>query len=229
MRQRALIAVAGPKGVGKTTLIERVLGGSGESILSARCVRNDSLRRARETAPKAHPELRRYRDAGATGAALFAFPEADIGSDAFFTTHLMEDYSNAVLLEGDNPLGFSDLAVFVAPPPADGETLLVRRKYDRAKEERAKMDHMERLLQDSDGFAAFLGAVRSSSSHGGTRSISKKRGPRCSHPSSRLGKVRFRRPPNTGRSLAATRASSTRSSSCSMFETAVSARVANSF
>ncbi len=159
MRERALIHVAGPKGAGKTKFIEQILGGAGEWILAARCVRDDSLRQAREATPKSHPEIRRYREAGATGAALFAFPENDIGSDAFFVTHLMEDYSKAVLLEGDNPLGFVDLAVFVAPPLPSGESLLVRRKRDRAKEECAKADAMERLLREPDGVALFLGQM----------------------------------------------------------------------
>lgn len=159
MRERALIHVAGPKGAGKTTFIERVLDGAGEWVLAARCVRDDSLRESRERAPKAHPELRRYREAGATGAALFAFPEGDIGSDAFFVTRLMEDYSKAVLLEGDKPLGFVDLAVFVAAPPPAGGSLLVRRKRDRAKEKHAKADAMERLLRESDGVAELLGQM----------------------------------------------------------------------
>ncbi len=159
MRERAFIHVGGPKGAGKTAFIEQILGGAGEWILAARCVRDDSLRRARETTPRSHPEIRRYREAGATGAALFSFPESDIGSDAFFLTHLMEDYSKAVLLEGDNPLGFVDLAVFVAPPPSTGASLLVRRKRDRAKEERAKADAMERLLREPDGVAQLLGQM----------------------------------------------------------------------
>jgi hypothetical protein len=159
VRERALIHVAGPKGAGKTTFIERALDGGGEWILAARCVRDDSLRESRETAPKGHPELRRYREAGATGAALFAFPEGDIGSDAFFVTRLMEDYSTAVLLEGDRPLGFVDLAVFVAAPLPAGGSLLVRRQRDRAKEERAKADAMERLLRAPDGVAELLGQM----------------------------------------------------------------------
>jgi molybdopterin-guanine dinucleotide biosynthesis protein len=118
VRERALIHVAGPKGAGKTTFIERVLGSAGEWILAARCTRDDSLRQARETAPKAHHEIGRYHDAGATGAAVFAFPENDIGSDAFFVTRLMEDYSQAVLLEGDNPLGFVDLTGRASPARA---------------------------------------------------------------------------------------------------------------
>lgn len=159
MRERALVHVAGPKGAGKTTFIERLLDGAGEWILAARCVRDDSLRRSRETAPKAHPELRRYREAGAAGAALFAFPESDIGSDEFFVTQLMEDYSKAVVLEGDKPLEFVDLVVFVTPPPPAGGSLLVRRRRDRAKEKRAQADAMERLLREPDGVAELLGQM----------------------------------------------------------------------
>lgn len=159
MIERALIHVGGPKGAGKTAFIEQILGGAGEWILAARCVRDDSLRQARETTPKSHPEIRRYREAGATGAALFTFPESASGSDAFFLTHLMEDYSKAVLLEGDNPLGFVDLAVFVAPPLSIGASLLVRHKRDRAEEERAKADAMERLLREPDGVAQLLGQM----------------------------------------------------------------------
>ena len=159
MRERTLVHVAGPKGAGKTTFIESIVSTLGWFVLAARCVRDDSLRRSRETAPKAHPELRRYREAGATGAALFAFPEGDIGSDAFFVTHLMEDYSQAAVLEGDNPIGFVDLAVFVAPAPAAGKTVFVRRQRDRAKEERVKTDAMERLLRRPDGVAELLEQV----------------------------------------------------------------------
>ncbi len=57
MIERAYIHVGGPQGCGKTTFVEAVLGGTDEAILAARGVRNDALRRARETAPKAHPEL----------------------------------------------------------------------------------------------------------------------------------------------------------------------------
>ena len=160
MRQRALVHVGGPPGAGKTTLVEAISADLGPFVLAARCIRDDSLREPRETAPRAHPELRRYREAGATGTALFAFPERDIGSDAFFMTQLMEDYSEFAVLEGDNPLlGFVDLAVFVAPAPRPGQRLFVRRKRDRAREERAKADALERLLRRPDGFAEFLGRV----------------------------------------------------------------------
>ena len=160
MRQRALVHVGGPREAGKTTFVEEILADSDAFVLAARCIRDDALRQARETAPRAHPELRRYREAGATGAALFAFPEADIGSDAFFMTELMEDYSELAVLEGDNPLGFVDLAVFVAPAPEHGQGLFVRRKRDRAREERAKAAALERLLRRPDGVAVFLDEAR---------------------------------------------------------------------
>ncbi len=156
MRERALLHVAGPRGAGKTTFIEAMIRAATDVILAARCVRDDSLREPRETAPKSHPELRRYRRAGASGVAVFAFPAGDIGSDAFFLTDLMTAFSQAVVLEGDNPLGFADLGVFVAPGPQAGEALFVRRTRDRAQEERAKADALERRLRQPDGPAAFL-------------------------------------------------------------------------
>jgi hypothetical protein len=40
----------------------------------------------------------------------------------------MLEYSQAVILEGDNAAGYADLEVFVAPAPLAGETLDVRRQ-----------------------------------------------------------------------------------------------------
>jgi hypothetical protein len=93
------------------------------------------------------------------GAALFVFPESEIGSDTFFMTELMADYSHGVVLEGNNPLESVDLAVFVAPPPAAGERLFVRRTRDRAGEQRGTVDAIERLLCEPDGVAEFLGEI----------------------------------------------------------------------
>ena len=50
----------------------------------AGCTRDDKVRKSQETVPKTDPELRRYREAGASGAALLRFPTGDVGSDAFF-------------------------------------------------------------------------------------------------------------------------------------------------
>ena len=127
MIERAFVHVGGPPGSGKTTFIEAMLAGAGALTLVARCRRDDTLARAQEGAPRAHPELRRYRQAGAAGAALYSFPGRESAFDDFFMTNLMMDYSQAVVLEGDDPVGYVDLRVFVAPAPARTEPLFVRR------------------------------------------------------------------------------------------------------
>jgi len=154
--QRAIIHVAGPAGSGKTTFVEAILSASDAAILAARCVRDDSLRRPSETRPKAHAELRRYRQAGASGVAVFAFSKGDLGSGAFFTTALMSDYSQAVILEGDNPVGSADLDVFVAAAPRAAEQLFRRR---RVAGERAKSAALRELLRSPDGAGALLDAT----------------------------------------------------------------------
>lgn len=156
MIERAFVHVAGPAGAGKTTFVEAVLGAGHGLIHAARCVRNDALRGSRETAPKSHPELRRYRAAGAAGVAVFSFPSRDIASEDFFMTDLMRHYSEAVVLEGDNPVAFVDVSVFVTGALPAGKTLFVRRKRDRAAEERAKADAMEEMLRKPDGVALFM-------------------------------------------------------------------------
>jgi hypothetical protein len=46
--------------------------------------------------------------------------------------------------------------VFVAPPPAAGQALLVRERRDRAAQQRAQANAIERLLRDPDGAARLL-------------------------------------------------------------------------
>jgi hypothetical protein len=159
MIERAIVHVAGPPGSGKTAFIEVMLAGMDALVLAARCVRDDALHQARETTPRTHPELRRYREAGASGAALFSFSGDGIGPDDFFMTDLMTDYSHAVVLEGDSPLGFVDLRVFVAPAPAQGDELFVRRLHDRAGSERARAAALERLLREPAGLVELLGEI----------------------------------------------------------------------
>ena len=159
MIERALVHIAGPRGSGKTTFIEAVLGAFDGLIFAARCLRDDSLRRMREAAPRGHTELRRYRRAGASGAALLAFPGREAGPEAFFMTRFMSDYSAAVVLEGDNPAGCVDLSVFVASAPARGEALFTRRTRDRAAEKRASAAAMKRVLLEPGGVARLLDAA----------------------------------------------------------------------
>lgn len=148
--------MGGPPGSGKTTFIEAVLAGTERDVLAARCLRKDALRQARESRPKSHPELGRYRQAGAAGIALFEFPKDDAGSDAFFMTDLMSNYSEAVIVEGANPFADLDLDVFVTSPLDPDEDLLVTRLRDRASADRAKIERWQRLLGQPDGVARWL-------------------------------------------------------------------------
>jgi hypothetical protein len=163
MISRALIHVAGPASAGKTALIEAILARSGALVIAARCVREDSAGQLRESTPAADPELRRYREAGAIAAAVLSFPgDADLSED-FFSTDLMMNYSEAVVLEGDSPLRFVDLRVFVAPAPAEGKQLFVRRTHAQVPDARASTAVVEQLSHQPDGVEDVLAAV------GGTR------------------------------------------------------------
>lgn len=154
MRTRATIHVAGPPQAGKTSFVEAMLSSLDQWILVARCLREDSLGQPRESAPKNHPELRRYRRAGADGVALFRFPGDGSAFDGFFSSELMTDYSEAVVLEGDDPLGLVDVKVFVAPVPAPGERLFERRSEARSK--RQRVDLVQRFLNDPAGVIELL-------------------------------------------------------------------------
>ena len=153
---RAIIHIDGTPGAGKTAFVERLLGALDESVLAVRCRRDEALRHARESWSARDPEVRRYRAAGAPDAGRFTFPSDRDAADDFFTTRLLTDVSDAVVIEGDSPLRDADLRVFVAPPPAAGQALLVRERRDRAAQQRAQADAMERLLGEPDGAARLL-------------------------------------------------------------------------
>jgi hypothetical protein len=153
---RAIIHIDGAPGAGKTAFVERLLGALDKSVLAVRCRRDESLRHARESWSARDPEVRRYRAAGAPDAGRFTFPSARDAADDFFTSRLLTDVSDAVVIEGDSPLRDADLRVFVAPPPAAGQALLVRERRDRAAQQRAQADAMERLLGEPDGAARLL-------------------------------------------------------------------------
>jgi len=158
LRQRAFIHVAGSAGAGKTAFVEALLRSLGDEVICVRAVADDSLRSPRETRPKSHPELRRYRQAGASVVALYRFSPTDVtATDAFFMTDFMENYSTAVVIEGDSPLEFADLTVFVARPLPDGTSLLGRVKRDQAAAERADaLKVWEQALTSTQAMAQFL-------------------------------------------------------------------------
>jgi hypothetical protein len=153
---RVIIHVDGPPGVGKTAFVERLVGALDEWVLAVRCRRDESLRQARESSSARDPEVRRYRMAGASDAGRFTFPSTRDSADDFFTSRLLTDVSDVVVIEGDSPLRDADLRVFVAPPPAAGQTLVVREHRDRAGQQRARAAGMERLLGEPDGAARLL-------------------------------------------------------------------------
>jgi hypothetical protein len=103
--------------------------------------------------------MQRYRQAGAYAAAKFAFPRHDPDPIEFYETQLMLNYSRAVILEGDNPAGYADLEVFVAPAPLAGEALYVRRQQDVAASQRARADAWEELLRQPDGMSRWMEEV----------------------------------------------------------------------
>ena len=154
MRQRALIHVDGPPGAGKTTLVEALLAHTDHLITAARCVRDDTLPEPRQSPAKTDPDARRYRAAGAHTAARYAFPATGDAHDAFFQTELMQDFSHAVVIEGDCPVSFADVTVFVAP--ATGGRLLARRKSDQPSRERQTRDAVEALLNQPGGLELVL-------------------------------------------------------------------------
>jgi hypothetical protein len=152
--ERALIHVAGPVGAGKTTFIERLFDAQVAFAISVRAQRDVKLRTERESAPGKHAELRRYRDAGASAVALYRFARTD--ADRFYTSDVMQDYSEAVFIEGDCPVDFVDVSVFVAPPPVRGQSFLERVVRDHTAAHEASLDKFEQALANPDAMGRFL-------------------------------------------------------------------------
>lgn len=154
MRDRALVHVAGPAGSGKTTFVERLLDAEVAFAICVRSERDAKLRRARESAPKNHSELQRYREAGASAVALYQFSEPS--ADAFFTRKFMEDYSEAVFIEGDCPLDYVDLAAFVAPAPHEGRALLRRALRDHTASHQASNAQLSEALESKEAIERLI-------------------------------------------------------------------------
>jgi hypothetical protein len=156
MISHVIVHIDGPPDAGKTTFVERLLGALDEWVLAVRCRRDDSLRQARESSAARDPEVHRYRAAGASDAGRFVFPSGRDAADDFYTSRLLADVSDVVVIEGDSPLRDADLWVFVASPPAVGQALLIRQRRDHAAQQRARAAAMERLLGEPDGAARLL-------------------------------------------------------------------------
>jgi hypothetical protein len=148
--ERAYVHVAGPKGAGKTALVDAILRSFDGLTIVVRCERDDRLSSAKESKGARDAEVRRYREAGATGAARLRFPGEDEG-DSFFTSDVMNDYSNAVVIEGDCPVDYVDLEVFVAPPLPAGAELVERHERPERLEAVDKVQSFFRALADPKG------------------------------------------------------------------------------
>ena len=161
MRERALVHVDGPAAAGKTSLIERLLGSNRSKLLMvARGKLDDTRTKAQEKADRNDDELNRYREAGASNVVRYRFSSAERGTDAFFCSDFMNDYSEGVLIEGDSPLDFApDLTVYVTPPVLKGESLLRRVTVDRAAAFERQLDQLRALVSSSDGGAGFVRAM----------------------------------------------------------------------
>src|SRR3989339_2088740 len=83
--RRDIIHIARSDGSGKTAFIETLLRHPDDEVICVRAIADGSLRSPRESKPKSHPELRRYRQAGASAAALYrSSPTDETIADAFF-------------------------------------------------------------------------------------------------------------------------------------------------
>ena len=69
-------------------------------------------------------------------------------------TELMTDYSEGVVVEGDSPLEFVDLRVFVAPTPANGDELFVQRSP--TPDDRTNTAVLEQVLSEPDSVINLL-------------------------------------------------------------------------
>jgi hypothetical protein len=157
MRQRAVIHVGGASGAGKTALVEALLAHTDYMITAVRCVRDDTLPEPCKGFAKTDPELQRYRMAGAQTVTRYTFPGTSNAHDAFFQTDVMQDFSHAVVIEGDCPVSFADVSVHVAP--AAGGRLLVRRESDQLGKQREAMDSLEAALSRPGGLESMLGEL----------------------------------------------------------------------
>jgi hypothetical protein len=156
VRQRALVHVAGPRGAGKTTFIEAMLEAEAAFATCVRGERDPKLRGECESTSKSQREIRRYLDAGASAATLYRFSQPD--TIAFFTSTVMQEYSEAVFIEGDCPVDCVELSVFIAPPLAPGEAVLRQVKVDHKAEHQAQLAAFKRAGDSPDAASEWLRA-----------------------------------------------------------------------
>jgi hypothetical protein len=93
---------------------------------------------------------------GGPGLSAGVLPDSDAWGDEFYFTDLMQEPTDAVVIEGDSPLEGADLHVFVAPAPPPGSRLFVRRTRDRAAEERRRLKELQKAARSRQGLLAIM-------------------------------------------------------------------------
>lgn len=169
MINRAYICLTGQPGAGKTTLMEALLGAIPyESSLCVHASADPALKRPKESAPRNDPHLKRYVSAGADSTALYRFPpqQGDF-IDEFFESDIMTEYSDIVLIEGDSPLSFLHLNVFVARPLPQGVSLIGEGMRDNMAEHEREIEEVELLAENPEHVIELMpvelrGALRAS-------------------------------------------------------------------
>jgi hypothetical protein len=140
MIDRTLIHVTGPAGAGKTAFIEAFLARQDEAVTCVRVNWDEVVDHPQESAPRHHPELHRYRKAGAYAAALYRTPRGDDDVETFYMTDFMQEGTAILLLEGDRPHDCIDLTIYVAPPLAPGQPLLSKTGHGLTNAQRLVME-----------------------------------------------------------------------------------------
>jgi hypothetical protein len=159
MIERTFIHVAGPAGSGKTTLVTHFLRRTDRMVAAVRCIRDDSLREPKVSAPRGHADLKAYRAAGADPVALYRFPRQQASWDALYDASLMKDYFEALVLERDRPVPWVELTVYVAPHAPEGESLLQQRRTDPTRERAAEIEALEEAISNREQMGARLTAL----------------------------------------------------------------------
>lgn len=137
---RTFVHIDGLPGAGKTTLIERLLESNASTMLAAvRLTRVELDAAPVEEIREDNPEIDRYREAGASSAALLRYdPKKSHADDLWDSDILMIDYADHVLMEGPLPADFPpDLPVYVAPVLPEGQKLVRKATSPGSKNEAA--------------------------------------------------------------------------------------------
>jgi hypothetical protein len=84
--------------------------------------------------------------------------------DEFFMSEVMQNYSEAVFIEGDCPIDCIDFSVFVTLPPVAGRSLLRRVVRNYATAHQAAIGQLAQALESSEDLIRLLSSRLANSS-----------------------------------------------------------------